>query len=233
MAFTVNDYHDLVELLEQHPDWRSELRRLLLTDDILNLPRIVSELAEAQKRTEARVEELVDAQKRTVTHIDLLVEAQKRTEETLKRLVGDVSELKGWHTQWRFREYAFSYFGRWLRKAQVISLMDLKVDDAYYEEGKLSDAEYRELLALDMLLRGHIGKGENARDVVVAVEVSYVIDKDDVERAHRRAELLRRLGFDAIGAVGGQGSLGDAEERARKLGLILTVDGRSEFTPQN
>lgn len=33
MAFTVNDYQDLVRLVEEHPDWQAELRRLLLADD--------------------------------------------------------------------------------------------------------------------------------------------------------------------------------------------------------
>ena len=47
MAFAVADFHDLVQLLESHPEWRSDLRRLLLTDDIIELPKIVRDLAEA------------------------------------------------------------------------------------------------------------------------------------------------------------------------------------------
>ena len=38
MAFTVRDFRDLVELLEQHPEWRAELRRLVLTEELLALP---------------------------------------------------------------------------------------------------------------------------------------------------------------------------------------------------
>jgi hypothetical protein len=30
MAFTVSDFRDLIRLLEEHPDWRDELRRVLL-----------------------------------------------------------------------------------------------------------------------------------------------------------------------------------------------------------
>jgi chromosome segregation ATPase len=61
MAFTVRDFHDLVELLEQHPTWRAEVRRLVLTDEILKLPQelrelaqIVRELSETSRRNEAR-----------------------------------------------------------------------------------------------------------------------------------------------------------------------------------
>lgn len=35
MAFTVRDYQDLVRLLDQHPEWKQELRSMLLTDDFL------------------------------------------------------------------------------------------------------------------------------------------------------------------------------------------------------
>ena len=57
MTFAVQDYHDLIRLLDEHPGWRAELRRLVLSDELLALPEIVRQLATAQQRTEARVEE--------------------------------------------------------------------------------------------------------------------------------------------------------------------------------
>ncbi|MEW6103845.1 MAG: hypothetical protein AB1630_08560 [bacterium] len=47
----------------------------------------VEELAEAQKRTETKVEELAEAQKRTETKVEELAEAQKRTETKVEKLV--------------------------------------------------------------------------------------------------------------------------------------------------
>jgi hypothetical protein len=41
MAFTVQEFHDLVALLTQHPEWRAEIRRLVLTEELLALPPIV------------------------------------------------------------------------------------------------------------------------------------------------------------------------------------------------
>ena len=55
MAFTVQDLHDLVALVTQHPEWRAELRRLVLTEELLALPQIVHDLAEAQQRTEQQI----------------------------------------------------------------------------------------------------------------------------------------------------------------------------------
>jgi hypothetical protein len=53
----------------------------------------VEELAQAQKRTEERVEELAQAQKRTEERVEELAQAQKRTEERLDRLEAAVEEL--------------------------------------------------------------------------------------------------------------------------------------------
>jgi DNA repair exonuclease SbcCD ATPase subunit len=93
MAMTVQDFHDLVRLLEAHPQWRAELRHLLLTDELLALPDIVRELAAAQRRTEERIEELAAAQQRTEVRVEELAAAQRRTEERLETVALRVEEL--------------------------------------------------------------------------------------------------------------------------------------------
>jgi hypothetical protein len=57
MPFTSDEFHDLIRLVEAHPEWRSELRRLVLTDELLALPeqvgaltREVTTLATTQQR---------------------------------------------------------------------------------------------------------------------------------------------------------------------------------------
>jgi len=55
MAFTVTDFADLTRLLAERPEWQAELRSLILSEDLLALPVIVGELAEAQRElAEAR-----------------------------------------------------------------------------------------------------------------------------------------------------------------------------------
>jgi chaperonin cofactor prefoldin len=107
MAFAVEEFHDLVRLLEQHPEWRAELRRLVLSEELLSLPDLVRELAQAQRRTEerleavaARVEQLAEAQRRTeerleavAARVEQLAEAQRRTEERLEAVAARVEQL--------------------------------------------------------------------------------------------------------------------------------------------
>ncbi|MCS6910058.1 MAG: hypothetical protein NZM11_05745, partial [Anaerolineales bacterium] len=93
MAFEVQDFLDLVTLLQQRPEWREELRRLVLTQEILELPKVLRELAEAQKRTEQRVEELAEAQKRSEERLSGVEERLSGVEERLTRLEQIVTEL--------------------------------------------------------------------------------------------------------------------------------------------
>jgi len=62
-------------------------------EDFSELKGIVRELAEAQKRTEIRVEELAEAQKRTEIRVEELAEAQKRTEIRVEELAEKVTVL--------------------------------------------------------------------------------------------------------------------------------------------
>ena len=104
----------ILELLRTDPEFREEVRRLILTEDLLALPSKVDQLveavreltavqrqqaeqiralAEAQRRTEERVEALAEAQRRTEERLEALVEAQRRTEEGLQELRNQVSAL--------------------------------------------------------------------------------------------------------------------------------------------
>ena len=100
MAFTVEDYHDLVQLLAEHPEWKSELRGLLLSDELLTLPTVVRELVDSQRSTEAQVAALVEAQQRTEerlsrqeTTVQHLIEGQQRLTEGQQRLTEQVQTL--------------------------------------------------------------------------------------------------------------------------------------------
>jgi len=101
MPFDVRDFHDLVRLLEAHPDWRAELRRLILSEELLRLPEIVRDLAEAQARTQRQLEELTRRLEELTARIEglaarveALAEAQAKTEERVGRLEERVSQVE-------------------------------------------------------------------------------------------------------------------------------------------
>ena len=145
MAFTVQEFRDLVQILEQHPEWRAELRRLVLTEELLTLPQIVRELVEAQHRTEERVNQLIQ-------QVERLVEVQLR-------MVTDVERLKGSDLERRYRERGHAYFSRLVRRVHVLSGDGLfALLDEAVAEGRLSEEESDEILQADVVVRGQLSR---------------------------------------------------------------------------
>jgi cell division protein FtsB len=118
--FTVQEFHDLVALLTQHPEWRAELRRLVLTEEILALPQVVRDLAEAQQRTEQQVAQLIQQVAQLTQQVTQLTEAQRRTERQIVRWQDDVGEIKGIVLEERYRNRAFAYFSRLVRRTHAL-----------------------------------------------------------------------------------------------------------------
>ncbi|WKT81196.1 hypothetical protein QYC27_13065 [Thermosynechococcus sp. PP45] len=79
-AFSPEQAHLLAEVIREAYD------DLVKAKDFNELKAIVADLAQAQKRTEERVEELAAAQKRTEERVEELAAAQKRTEERVEEL---------------------------------------------------------------------------------------------------------------------------------------------------
>jgi len=84
MTFTVSDFRDWIHILYDHPEWREEFRRAALTDEILELPGIVRELADSHR-------ELVEAHRELVESVRELSAAQTR----LGSAVGELQRACG------------------------------------------------------------------------------------------------------------------------------------------
>ncbi len=230
MAMTVKDLDDFKRLLVKHPEWRTELRQLILTDELLSLPALVRELVEAQKRTEERLIKVEAA-------ILELVHAQSRTEETMRALAGeqkkmrdDLADHRGFRLEQQYLRRAHAYFGRFVRRIRVIlpNPMDAAIEDTL--EARLTLEELRDVLLLDILAAGKLRQPSPPEEdeVWLAVEVSAVIDSQDVERAQRRANLLRQAGYRAVPIVAGEGVTPGANQRLQDAPVVLLLDGRIE-----
>lgn len=90
MPFTIEDFHDLVRLVTERPEWRADLRRLVLTDELLSLPE---QLAKFQLRVEDRFQELTER----------LTALEERTEKRFQELTERLAALEE-HTEKRFQE---------------------------------------------------------------------------------------------------------------------------------
>ncbi len=101
MSFTVENFRDLIRLLEEHPEWRAELRRLVLTEELLSLPerldRLTRAVEGAQERlakVEAALAELAARQAQTEATLTRLAERAERLEEGQAALVGRMDRVE-------------------------------------------------------------------------------------------------------------------------------------------
>ena len=65
-----------------------------------------------------------------------------------------------------------------------------------------------------------------ATEVFLTLEVSVVVDGTDVQRAGRRAALLRKAGYATVPVVAGERVTPDAEDEAQTQGVTVLLDGR-------
>lgn len=149
MPFTVEDFFDLARLLEQRPEWRAELRRLLLPDEMLSLPQTIQALAGQVEALTKDVRALTEAQRHTERQLVALTEAQTaltRDVQLLTKRVDslgqDVGDLKGITLELRYRDRAPAYFRRLARRLRVLPAheLDALLDEAVLA-GKLAEAQ--------------------------------------------------------------------------------------------
>jgi hypothetical protein len=231
MPFTVADFHDLVRLLEEHPDWRTELRRVLLSQDLLDLPRTVQELAIAQRRTEEALSHLIqrmeqgfaDAAEDRQRIRDRMEQGFAAVATEQRSMRRDIGQLKGMGQEQFYRDRAAAIFGRLLAQGYDATQ---QVADALQEArrtGVIADRDYQDVLAADLLWGGQLR--DSRQPIVLVLEASWAVVSADVERAARRASVLRQAGLRAIPAAAGQQWSPTAKSRARQAGVVIVQDG--------
>jgi hypothetical protein len=256
MGFTVQDFDDMLHILEARPEWRRKMVRALFPE--IDVPKALQELAEESKRTQAalqRLEALFDrlaiGQERLRSDVDILktdvavlktdvavlktdVAVLKTDVAVLKTDVAvlksdmsvvksDVRTLKGRSQEGFYLDRADSIFGRYLRKGQKMAHEVADLLDEAQQKGQVTEAEYDQVLAADLLWGGETRKTK--QQVLLVMEASWLAEVNDVTRAVARAAVLRKIGLPALPIVGGQEWTDNALQLARDQHVIITSNG--------
>lgn len=207
---------DIYRALRDHPEWTQELRRVFLTEELLELPRKFNKF----------LEEDFYPLKAKVDKIEKDVEVLKKDVEVLKKdvekLKSDVGWLKGGIMELQVRDRVGAFFGKILRKARLIDSSDLA--DAVYEaqdRGEITEAQADDALRIDAVVKGQMRR-DGFEEILIAAEISFVVDREDVERASKRAEILSKV-FNkrTIPAVIGKEFTEGALEASKTLSVLL------------
>ena len=211
------------ELAEAHR--RAEERLSHLEVVVRELVQAHRQAEERLSRLEAAVRELAEAQRRTEERVGRHEELLQALLESHKRLIEIVGDLKGRMLELTYRDRAAAYFGHLLRRMKVVDPYELEEELRTH----LSEREFRDILWLDLLVCGQPRVRPEIAELWLAVEISSVVDRGDVERAERRAMMLRRAGYRAVPVVAGERLTQGAEEESRERRVVAVRDGHILF----
>ena len=247
MTTQINDIHDLLRLLEARPDLAAELRQRTLTPELLGLPEqmavltgrvdglaeqmavLTEQVAGLSRRLDEFIQEQRETNRRTDERLARLEELQSQGNQQLQRLDNRVADLAGegyaMRCLRRFQSLVFNQFG--LVNTAVL-YGGLNGPEPQFQgrmvaarrEGKISDWDFRQLMAADCLAYAWDAEAEAAR--YLAVEMSVTLDLSDIERARERAAALGRVTEGAGWGVVISAKVAEPQEgQAREAGVTV------------
>jgi len=225
--YSIVTFADILRALKSHPDWLEELRKIILTTELLELPKKFDELLKRVEKIESDVEILkqdvavlkqdvavlkqdvavlkqdvavlkqdVAVLKQDVAVLKQDVAVLKQDVEILKKdmayLKGEFGRFKGKDFERTIKDKHYAYFGKLLRKTKLVQFEEiLQIIDDAEEKGLIKEEQRDSLLNLDIIVKGQIKSTQ--KPVVLAVEISYSLYEDDIERAIERAQILAQI----------------------------------------
>ncbi len=167
-----------------------------------------------------RIERLVERIASDQAEMKVSIAALTSNMEAMQR---DMGVMKGWQTELVVERRARSVFRRLCGGHLLRIYPDMELQHYIGHSrhaGNISEDEFSRAGAIDFLLEGTDSGGAA---VMYAVEVSYTVGADDIDRAVDKAALLTdALGREVRPAVVGEGSTGQFEADAARRNVAYT-----------
>ena len=179
---------DLVQVLDEHPQWLEALRARLLTRELLELPQRIAEFEAATDRRFEAIDRQFEAADRRFEAID-------RRFDVLERQIGqirtDIAPLKAAHARVAAaREADLIAEEQGLSFVATLDQDEIRTLVRSSDTSGISKNDLRSFRLADLVLRATDAAGE---ECYVAVEVSYTANGRDTARAGRNAQFLTRF----------------------------------------
>ena len=198
---------ELIKEIRENAEVRDEVRRLILTDELLKTPETVADI---QKTQRTMVETLSAVQKTQSTMANLLEKVESRlgqvdsrlgqVDSRLGQVENDAGEVKGSivenRAERRMLHLAPSQYG--LHSPLVVAGEvtahgpTQQFLDACLKAGATKEQVAR-LNNTDLIIRARRGEDGASTPVYVVVEAAYILNLEDVNRVGASVEILRGL----------------------------------------
>lgn len=188
--YKISNFADLMQALKENPEWLEELRRMILTQELLELPKKFENFRHrVEERFDVIEKKFENFRHRAEERFDAI---EKGVQEVKKKLDKDVWPLKGMWLEMKVADNILSFFSEYLSDAKAIDQEKInKALSLAMKEGIISKEDRADVLRLDLIIEGTLLNTEEP--VLIAVEVSYTIDDFDVQRAINRAKILEKV----------------------------------------
>jgi len=219
------------QLWESHQQALARLDRLeAIVQQLLESHRQLQEshqqLWESHRQLQESHRQLMESHQMLVVEVRELRQTVEQLVNWMQRLDTDVGKLKGRVLELDYLHRAPARFGYYVRRPRVVDLGQF-LEDLREQGHEFSFDEWTQLSSLDVLLQAQ--HPHTREPIFLAIEVSWMLFPEDVERAHKRAEILRARGINAYAAVAGEGFVPEARDLAVQHKVLLLTDGMAHF----
>ena len=192
----INDIADLVQILQDNPEWRNTIRGLIVGEELGNLPKSLDTLVKTTNENFNLVHQRLERLETDVAEIKTnLAELNINVTEIKK----DMSQTKGGHARTEIIRNAEAVaiemgleFIRTLTEADLMRM-------AQNASSSIPPRQIRNFTRADLVIEGKL----NGEIHYAAVEISFTATQNDAERATRNANFLTQFtGWPATPAVG-------------------------------
>ncbi|GBC93670.1 hypothetical protein HRbin15_02172 [bacterium HR15] len=143
----------------------------------------------------------------------------------LKAIKDDLSLLKGRSLEEFYYRRAPAIFGRYFKGVKVLTAD--AIEQMLEQHVPLVPEEADALYDTDLFVYG-VRKSDQ-QTIIAVMEISWVADRSDVERASARAQIIARRGLQAVPVVAGQTFTMTVIELAEAGEVALLTDGSFKF----
>ncbi len=221
----VNDIADLVQILQDRPEWRNTVRGLIVGEELANLPQALATFIDATNDNFSLVHQRLERLETGVA--ELKTDMNHRFNQVNGRLDNGFGEnyeskiakniMSIARQQLEFRRIRVLA----TRAAGITTELQMTIEDAE-DTNLITKDEADQLILADLILIGeHPHAGPNT---YMLAELSITIGEDDIRRASDRARILRTAtGRSARPTVIGARIDPDRSELAKNEGVFVTL----------
>jgi hypothetical protein len=214
VSLTTEERQRFLTSLHTDEAFREEVRRELLTEELLSLPQRFADFVD-------EVHAFVDEVHAFVDEVHAFVGA---TNTHFERLDHDVGGLKGMVLEQKVRDNPGYYLRRYAKRIRVVDLDEL-LDELGIAD--LSDGEYLALARTDVLVRGT--SREHGQPTVIVVEATWRAHTGDIDRQVERRAALSRHRVEVLAVVvATEPPAAGVESYAKVNGILLETEKVSD-----